>query len=114
MIEKDEFDVFLENELKKSTYGYHDDGFKQKVLERLPTNMNRNRSRNLIIYGFGILSCILFILIMDQNIVWNSIIEFSDLINETIPPSLETIIFASMICFILYIIPKVEYSNGVS
>ncbi len=114
MIEKDEFDDFLESELKKSSYVDRDDGFKQKVLERLPTYINRNRSRNLIIYGFGILSCIIFILIMDQNIIWNSIIEFSALFNETIPPSLETIIFTSMICLILYIIPRVEYSNGVS
>ena len=114
MKNKDDFDIFLENELKKSTEVFSDDEFKQKVLDSLPVYINRNRSRNLIIYISGILSCLLFFLIIDLNIIGNSIIEFYNFINESIIPSPGTIIFISMFCFILYIIPKVEYSNGVS
>ena len=114
MKEKDDFDIFLENELKKSTQVFCDDEFKQKVIDSLPVYINRNRSRNLIIYISGILSCLLFFLIIDLNMIGNSIIEFYSLINEATIPSLETIMFISMICFILYVIPKVEYSNGIS
>jgi len=114
MKNKDDFDIFLENELKKSTPVFSDDEFKQNVLDSLPVFINRNRSRNLIIYISGILSCLIFFLIIDLNMIWNFIIEFYNLINESIFPSFETIIFAFMFCFILYVIPKVEYSSGVS
>lgn len=114
MKNRDDFDIFLENELKKTTLVFSDDVFKQKVLDNLPEFINRNRSRNLIIYLSGILSCLIFFLIIDLNMIGNSIIEFYSLINESIIPSLETIIFISMFCFILYVIPKIEYSNGVS
>ena len=113
MKNKDDFDIFLENELKKSTMVFSDDEFKQKVLDSLPVFINRNRSRNLIIYTSGILSCLLFFLIIDLNMIGNSIINFYNLIDESIIPSLETIIFISMFCFILYVIPKDEYSYDV-
>jgi hypothetical protein len=113
MIEKDEFDFFLENEFKKSSYMYHDDGFRQKILERIPAYVRRNRSRNLIIYGSAILSCILFILFVDQNIVKDTIIEISGLIEEINLPSLQSIVFITFLLFIAFLIPRIEYNKGI-
>jgi hypothetical protein len=114
MKNKDDFDVFIENELKKSTQLFSDDGFKQNVLDRLPSHKNQNPSRNLIIYISGILSCLLFSLIIDPNIIRNFIFEFYDFINKLIIPSAESIIFISLFVFVFYIIPKIEFRSGVT
>ncbi|MBN2481812.1 MAG: hypothetical protein JXB19_08735 [Bacteroidales bacterium] len=114
MNKRDDFDIFLENELKKSIREFSDDEFKNKVLERIPAYVARNRSRNLIIYVSGILSCLLFFWIIDFNFIRDSIIELYSFINASMIPSVETLLFIAMICFIIYIIPKVEYSNGIA
>jgi hypothetical protein len=114
MKNKDDFDVFLENELKRTTQLFGDDGFKQNILDRLPLHISQNRSRNLIIYISSVLSCLFFFLIIDINIIRNFIIEFYDFINESIIPSIESILFISIICFVFYIIPKIEFRNGIS
>jgi hypothetical protein len=114
MNRKDDFDIFLEHELKKSNQLRCDDEFKQKVLESLPVQINRHRTRYLIIYISVVLSFLLFFLIIDLNIISDSIIELCNFITGTSVPSLETIIVVSMFCFILYLIPRVEFKTGLS
>ncbi len=114
MRNKDGFDIFLEDQLKKSVREFSDDEFKKKLLDSLPTYVNRNRTRNLIIYVSGILSCLLFFWFIDFGIIRNSIIEIYNFICESMIPSIETILLIAMIIFILYVIPKVEYSSGIA
>lgn len=114
MSNKDGFDVFLEDQLKKSVREFSDDKFKQELLDSLPAYVNRNRKRNLIIYVSGILSCLLCFWFIDFSIVRNSIIEIYNFICESMIPSIETILLIAMIILIIYMIPKVEYSNGIT
>lgn len=114
MNNQDDFDVFLRKELENSTQIFRDDEFKQKVLKSLPEQINRNRLRNLIITISGILSCLVFFLVIDPNVISNLLMELYYLISETVVPSLETILLITMILFIFYIIPRVEFSHGVS
>lgn len=114
MNNKDDFDIFLEDTLKKSVREFSDDEFRQKVLNSLPTYINRNRSRNLIIYVSAILACLAFFMVIDFGIIRDLILEIYYFICESMVPSIETILLIAMIIFIIYVIPKVEYSSGIA
>ena len=114
MKNEEKFDLFIKNELLKSSKKFNDDGFKQTILDKLP-NLNRlTYLRSLIIYIFSILAYFIFIILIDKNTIWKFIAEFYLLIYESVPPSFQTILFISIFILIFVIIPKIEFRNGIS
>jgi len=89
---KDDFERFIESELRNSSIKYDSNKFKNQVLNNLPQPKSY---RNIIIYFSGILSCVIFSLIIDVKIIKQFLSETYLFINQSVYPSFETIIFIS-------------------
>jgi len=111
---KDNFDRFIEEELKNSSLRYDKDKFKNQVLNKIPQSRTKNSYRNLIIYSFVILSCIIFALTIKIKNVIPKISEAYFSHNESSFPAFETILYISFLVFLLYIIANLEFKRGIS
>jgi len=110
----DNFNLYLSSELKKSTPAFDNIYFKQRVLNNLPQKLPRKNYRNSIIYCSVILSCLVFLLLIDIIVIKNFIKELYLFLNKSILPSAELFIFILAITFILFFIPKLEFKQGLS
>jgi hypothetical protein len=108
---KNNFDSFFKHELRNSSIQYDSDRFKNQVLTNLP---QLKSNRNLIIYLSGILSCVIFSLTIDIQIIKKFLLEIYQFLNQSAYPSFETIVFFSFIVLVLFIIPRLEFKYGVS
>lgn len=113
MINKEDFDIFLEKQLSETSPDFADDYFRNKVLENLPEQKKDNRTRNLILYVSVILSCAISFIIVDFNAIKNIVNEALNLLIYLKHPSLETVLFILTFLIILYVIPRIEYSEGI-
>ncbi|MEA1886279.1 MAG: hypothetical protein U9N72_03600 [Bacteroidota bacterium] len=114
MSNKEDFDIFLEKQFRETGPNFTDDYFRNKVLENLPEQKKDNRTRNLILYVSVILSCAISFVIIDLNIIKNIVNEILNLLIYHKHPSLETVLFTLTFLIILCVIPKIEYSDGIS
>lgn len=114
MKEKDNFDIFIEKELKNSSLRYDKDKFKDQVLSKIPQSRIKYSYRNLIIYSFVILSCIIFALTIKIKNVIPKISETYFSRYGSPFPSFETILYISLFIFVLYIIANLEFKKGIS
>jgi hypothetical protein len=111
---KDNFDRFIEKELKNSSIRYDSEKFRNQVLYNLPQSRIKSPYRSIIIYLSGILSCIIFSLSIDIKIVKELLIDIYLFIYHSTYPSADSIIFISFVVFVIYIIPKLEFRYGIS
>lgn len=111
---KDNFDRFIEEELKSSSIQYDSEKFRNQVLYYLPQSRIKSPYRSIIIYFSGILSCIIFSLAIDIKIVKELLIDIYLLIYHSTNPSSDTVIFISFVVFVIFIIPKLEFRYGIS
>ena len=111
---KDNFDRFIEKELKNSSLQYDNDKFKNQVLNKLPKSGIKYSYRNLIIYTFAILSCAIFSLTIEVKNIKPIISEAYFSHYELSFPAFETILYISLFVFVLYIIANLEFKRGIS
>jgi len=114
MSDNEDFDRFLEKLLRETGPDYTDDYFRNKVLDSLPEQKKDNRARNFILYVSAVVSCAISFIIVDFNVIKNTVNEIFSILIYLKYPSLETVLLTLTFLIILYIIPKIEYSDGIS
>ena len=114
MTKRDDFDMFLERELKKATREFEGEAFTQRVISSVPSTANRNRMQNFVILLSCLVACVLCFLIIDLGSIAGMVQEIFLLYNEATLPSFMTILFIATICFIGFLIPGVEYNRGIA
>lgn len=113
MNSKDKFDTFLQDELRKSSMEFDGEDFREQVLNNLPVYAHGNRIRNLILFISGIVACVLFFVVIDVSIITNAMAEIFFFINESVLPSLQTVLLVVMLGFVFVLIPRIEFNTGI-
>ncbi|HCC70220.1 MAG TPA: hypothetical protein DEQ09_03595 [Bacteroidales bacterium] len=112
MESKEDFDIFLVDQFREIDPGFEGDQFREKVLESLPGTRKNNCKRILILYVSVILSFTFSFLVIRIDTFKLIVDEFLNFVICHKYPSLETVLFTLTFLGILFIIPKIEYSDG--